>query len=162
MWTAAWKRLRFILSVRSDFHIIDSLLIAVHAFVSLVSMSFFGWFRRCFLGTWICLLVLSGVPSLVEMSPVWFIAHIFRFVCINIEAYACCCSFQTMQKSFGLVRCICQYRYVIGVVGVGNCCCGVSSASFLRQFEAILFDFVNRCSKYVVFCRSLDRSHSTR
>ena len=31
--TAAWKKLRFILSVRSDFHIIDSLLIAVHAFV---------------------------------------------------------------------------------------------------------------------------------
>ena len=61
-----------------------------------------------------------------------------------MEAYACCCSFQTMQKCFGLVRCICQYRYVIGVVGVGNCCCGVSSASFLLQFEAILFDFVNR------------------
>ena len=29
--TAAWKKLRFILSVRSDFHMIDSLLIAVHA-----------------------------------------------------------------------------------------------------------------------------------
>ena len=38
--TAAWKKLRFILSVRSDLHIIDSLLIAVHAFVNLVSMSF--------------------------------------------------------------------------------------------------------------------------
>ena len=38
--TAAWKKLRFILSVRSDFHIIDSLLIAVHAFVNLVWMSF--------------------------------------------------------------------------------------------------------------------------
>ena len=37
-----------------------------------------------------------------------------------MEAYACCCSFQAMQKCFGLVRCICQYRYVIGVVGVGN------------------------------------------
>ena len=37
--TAAWKKLRFISSVRSDFHIIDSLLIAVHAFVNLVSMS---------------------------------------------------------------------------------------------------------------------------
>ena len=35
--TAAWKKLRFILSVRSDFHIIDSLLIAIHAFVNLVS-----------------------------------------------------------------------------------------------------------------------------
>ncbi len=38
--TTAWKKLRFILSVWSDFHIIDSLLIAVHAFVNLVSMSF--------------------------------------------------------------------------------------------------------------------------
>ena len=38
--TAAWKKLHFILLVRSDFHIIDSLLIAVHAFVNLVLMSF--------------------------------------------------------------------------------------------------------------------------
>ena len=37
---AAWKKLRFILSVRSDFHMIDSLSIAVHAFVSRMSMSF--------------------------------------------------------------------------------------------------------------------------
>ena len=37
---AAWKKLRFILSVRSDFYMIDSLSIAVHAFVSRVSMSF--------------------------------------------------------------------------------------------------------------------------
>ena len=58
-----------------------------------------------------------------------------------MEAYACCCSFQAMQKCFGLVRCICQYRYVIGVVGVGNCCCGISSASFLRQFEAMKRSF---------------------
>ena len=38
--TAAWKKLRFILSVRPDFYMIDSLLIAVHAFVNHVSMSF--------------------------------------------------------------------------------------------------------------------------
>ena len=37
---AAWKKLRFILSIRSDFHMIDSLSIAVHAFVSRESMSF--------------------------------------------------------------------------------------------------------------------------
>ena len=147
--TAAWKKLRFILSVRSDFHIVDSLLIAVHAFVNLVSMSFSV--DSTLLPRYVNLSTsLRGVPFRVEMSPVLVIAHIFRFVCINMEAYACCCSFQTMQKCFGLVRCICQYRYVIGVVGVGNYCCGVSSASFLRQFEAILFDFVNRCSKYVV------------
>ena len=38
--TAAWKKLRFILLVRSDFQMIESLLIAVHAFVCRVSMSF--------------------------------------------------------------------------------------------------------------------------
>ena len=38
--TAAWKKLRYILSVRFDFHMINSLSIAVYAFVSCVSMSF--------------------------------------------------------------------------------------------------------------------------
>ena len=38
--TAAWKKLSFILSVRSDFHMTDSLSIAVHAFSSRVLMSF--------------------------------------------------------------------------------------------------------------------------
>ena len=37
--TAAWKKLRFILSVRSDFHMTDSVSIVVHAFVSHVLMS---------------------------------------------------------------------------------------------------------------------------
>ena len=37
---AAWKKVRFILSVRSDFYMIDSLSIVVHAFVSPVSMPF--------------------------------------------------------------------------------------------------------------------------
>ena len=31
--TAAWKKLRFILSVKSDFHKFDSLLIAIHAYI---------------------------------------------------------------------------------------------------------------------------------
>ena len=38
--TAAWKKLRFILSVRSDFHMTDNLSLAVHAFANPVSMSF--------------------------------------------------------------------------------------------------------------------------
>ncbi len=45
-----------------------------------------------------------------------------------------------------LVGCICQYRYVIGVVGVCNCFCGVPSASFVCQLEAVFSDFINRCS----------------
>ena len=38
--TAAWKKLRLILLVKSYFHMIESLSIAVHAFVNRVSMSF--------------------------------------------------------------------------------------------------------------------------
>ena len=38
--TAAWKKVRFILLVGSDFHMIESLSIGVHAFVSRVSISF--------------------------------------------------------------------------------------------------------------------------
>ena len=38
--TAAWKKLRFTLSVRSDIHMIDRLSIAIHALVNRVSMSF--------------------------------------------------------------------------------------------------------------------------
>ena len=37
--TAAWKKLRFILSVRSDFHMIDSLSIAVYDYASHVLTS---------------------------------------------------------------------------------------------------------------------------
>ena len=37
--TTAWKKVRFILSARSNLHMTDRLLIAVHAFVSCVSIS---------------------------------------------------------------------------------------------------------------------------
>ena len=37
--TAAWKKLRFIISIRSDFHITNSLSLALHAFASRVLMS---------------------------------------------------------------------------------------------------------------------------
>ena len=38
-----------------------------------------------------------------------------------------------MQKWFGLVRCICQYRYVIGVVGVGNCSVWISLENVMER-----------------------------
>ena len=52
-----------------------------------------------------------------------------------MEAYAYCCSFQTMQKCFGLVRCICQYRYVIGVVGVGILLYGCTTWTLTKRLE---------------------------
>ena len=54
--TAAWKKLHFILSVRSDFHMIDSL-----------SMNLSTSFRE--------------VPSSVEMSPFW-LKHINSVLCV--------------------------------------------------------------------------------
>ena len=38
---AAWKKLRFILSDNSDFHMTDNISIADHAFASRVLMAFF-------------------------------------------------------------------------------------------------------------------------
>ncbi len=68
--TAARKKLRFILSVRSDFIIIDSLSIAVHAFVSCVSISFSV--DETLLPRSVNLSnSFREVPSSVEMSPVW-------------------------------------------------------------------------------------------
>ena len=67
--TAAWKKLRFILSVRSDLHMTNSLSIAVHAFASHVSMSFsvdetlLPW--QVNLST-----SFRELPPSVEMSPV--------------------------------------------------------------------------------------------
>ena len=68
--TTAWKKLRFILSVRSDFHMTDSLSIAVHAFVSRVLMSVpvdeTLLPRKLNLST-----SFRELPPSVEMSPVW-------------------------------------------------------------------------------------------
>ena len=67
--TAVWKKLRFILSVRSDFHMIKSLSIAVHAFVSRVSMSFSVDEMLLPRKVKLCT-SFREVPFSVEMSPV--------------------------------------------------------------------------------------------
>ena len=70
--TTAWKKLHFILSVRSDFHMTDSLLIAVHAFASRVSMSFSV--DETLLLKWVNLLTsFRELPPSVEMLPVLII-----------------------------------------------------------------------------------------
>ena len=72
--TAAWKKLRFILSVRSDFQMIDSLLIAVHAFANRVSMSFPYNHDH-----WLCL-----SPMLNMYLPV-VLQRAFRFLVISLK-----------------------------------------------------------------------------
>ena len=77
--TAAWKKLRFILSVRFDFHMTDSSSIAVHAFVSRVSISFSV--DETLLPRWVNLSSsFRELPSSVEMSPVW-LKHMYSVLC---------------------------------------------------------------------------------
>ena len=77
--TAAWKKLRFILSVKPDFHMTDTLLIAVHAFISRVSMSFSV--DEILLPKLVNLSTsFRELPPSVEMSPVW-LKHIYSVLC---------------------------------------------------------------------------------
>ena len=67
-----------------------------------------------------------------------------------MEAYASSCLFQTMLQGFGLGGCICQKRYVIGVVRVCNCLCGVPYVSFLSQLVTVMFHYIiRRCPEYL-------------
>ena len=142
--TTVWKKLCFILSDRSSFHMTDSLSIAVHVFTSRDLLSFsvdetliqrqvnlFTSFRD-----W---------PFSVEMSLFLILikAHVFRFVSIDVEAYAACCLLQKIRpKRVYLPEAHC----VISVVCVRNSLYRLSSASC----KAIFFHWIYRRSKYVV------------
>ena len=67
--TAAWKKLCFILSDRSDFHMTDRLSIAVHAFASRVSMPV-SVDKRLLLRKANLSTSFRDLPFRVEMSPV--------------------------------------------------------------------------------------------
>ena len=143
--TAAWKKLRFILSVRTNFHMTDSLSIAVQALASRILMSVSVdetmLPRQVNLPT-----SFRELPFTVEMSPVW-LKHIFRLVRIDIEDNACSDLFHTIKLSFGLYGSICQKRCIIGVVSVGNCFAGYLLLLVfvsLRPFSLILsIDILN-------------------
>ena len=101
--------------------------------------------RHCFLYT-----SFRELPFSVETSPL-IKAHVFHLVCGDMEAYTSNCSFQIMLQGFGLSGCDCQKRYVIGIVCVRNCLYGVSPAFFLCQLETVIFHFIKRRSKHIVY-----------
>ena len=72
--TAAWKKLHFILSVRSDFHMTDSL--SMPLLVRCWCLS--RLMRHCFLGMWTFQLV-SELLFRVQISPVW-LKHIYSIL----------------------------------------------------------------------------------
>ena len=78
--TAAWKKVRFILLVKSDFHLTDRLLLAVHVFASHVSMSVSD--DETLLPSQVNVSTsFWELPLNVEMSPVW-LKHIYPFLCL--------------------------------------------------------------------------------
>ena len=121
--TTVWKKLRLILSDKSDFHMINNISITVPAFAWRILIlheklqakyiNLFTNFRE--------------PPFRVEMSPYW-VKHMYSVLSTF--------TWSPMQLGFGLGRCICQKRYVICVVCVRNSLWGVSSASC---FKTIFF-----------------------
>ena len=135
------KKLRFILSDRSDSHMIDNLSIAVHAFACGIFISLSVDERHVNLPRNLNLPTNFREPLFrVEMSHFFIKTHVLCFVWIPIEANANCCLLQTMQQGFGLGWCISNKRNVIILVCVRNHSCRVSSASCF--FSAWLLSFI--------------------
>ena len=86
--TAAWKKLRFILSL--DFRVIDNQSIAVYILIMCILMPLSV--DKTLLPTWVnCPLISENLHFWVEIKT-----HVLRFVCIHI------CLLQTILQGFGL------------------------------------------------------------
>ena len=127
---------------------INSLLIAVHAFASRVLMS--ASVDETLLPRKVNLS--SGFRELrfrVEMSALC-LKHLYSV----LSALTWPMPAATRSRLFSRVSAwpgvFFHKCYVISIVHVHNCLCRVSSASFLCQFETIIFHFINRHSKHVV------------
>ena len=92
--TVAWEILRFLISDWSNFHIIDNLSIAVHAFARRILMSFSV--DETLVPSQVNLSTnFKELPLRVEMSPFW-LKHILHFVGIHMEANASYCLLQAV------------------------------------------------------------------
>ena len=99
--TIAWKKSHFILSDRSDLHMIDNQPNAVHAFTRWILTTLSG--DETLLPRYVNLSTNSrGPPFKLEMAPSR-LKHLYFFVCSNVEANASCYLSQAMQQRFGLV-----------------------------------------------------------
>ena len=132
--TTAWKKLSFLLSDSSDFHMTDNLSIVVHAFASRVLMSFSEDLtllpRQVNLST-----SFREPPFIIEMSPLWFwLKHMYSILSALIwRTMSPAALFQTIQLEFSWGMCICQKCYVICVVR------RISSAYCLFRYKTIFF-----------------------
>ena len=101
------------------------------------------------------------------MSPLIKI-YVLHFFCVHMGAYATCCPFQTLQHGFVPGWCICQKRYVINVVRVGNSLCGsivcfslfprVKPLPFIKSIDVrntYSRQIMNRYGSNMSLCRTL-------
>ena len=133
-----WKKSRFTLPTRSDFHTTENLSIAVHAFA-----------RRMLTSLSVDEMLLSryvnrstdfkGLPLKVEMAPFWLNIYDLCFICVRIETNVSCCLLYAIQLRFSLDKCICVKRLIICVVYVCSSFYWVPSASCLLLYETIFY-----------------------
>ena len=114
---------------------IDSQSMAFHAFASRVLLS--RLMRHCFLGRYN---LFTSFRELPFRTCIPFCRHWNGGLCQQQLV-------PDHTAGFQLGRCICQKCYVISVVSVHNCLCGVSSASFLCQLETFIFHYFYRRSQ---------------
>ena len=118
------KKLRFILLDKIDFHMINNLSIAFHAFTRHILMSLSV--DEMLLLRYVNLPANSReLPLRLEMSPC--LKHINSI----LSAFTSFCLLQTMQQRFSLDRCICKMHKFSCLICIHNSFCRVLSASFL-------------------------------
>ena len=144
---AAWKKLRFILSVWSDFHVTDGLSLAVHAFASHVLMSFSD--DGTLLPVEVNLFTsFKSPPFSVEMLPLWLnhMYFVFRWhggLSHQLLVPDYVTEFRLRRVYLPEALCHrCSPRPLLFV--------WVSSVSFFCQLETVFFDLIYRRSKHVV------------
>ena len=100
--TAAWKKLRFILSVMFGFRMTNSVSIAVHSFVSRLLISS-RLLRRCLPGRWTYPLVSEDHPLDGDVASL-IKTHVFCFICVDLEALFVSGSHQTQVDTRSMTR----------------------------------------------------------
>ena len=126
---SVWKKSCFILLDRSEFCMINTLLIAIYTYTrGILTSLLVAEILLC--GMWTCLLILGAS---VEKVPS-HLKRILCFVCIYVEANASCSLLKAMQLGFCLGWCICKKRYIICIVRVCYSFCRISSSCRLFFF----------------------------
>ena len=134
--TAAWKKSHSILLDRWDFHMINSLLIAVQASARhmtwlLVDETLLPRYMNLYTN-------FKGIYSDLHCELL-IKTYVLRFVHVHVETNAFCSLLPTMLRGFGFGRCICKKYYVNCIVYLRNSFCRISSCSCFFSVNSFSF-----------------------